>query len=71
MSWLSTADLAAKTGETSVTWAKRIKVGKVPAKKVGRAWRVSIADFDAYMRPDNLKRAGKTGSTINRKFRSA
>lgn len=53
MSMLTTAEAAAVLRESPITTMRRCTRGQLPAKKIGREWRISEAALEAFLTPDN------------------
>jgi len=51
--YLTAAQVAAQLGEDVDNIRRRCARGQIPAKKLGHEWRITQADVDAFMRPDN------------------
>jgi excisionase family DNA binding protein len=47
--YLTTAELAERTGKSADFWARVCKAGTLPAVKLGNDWRISQAAFDRFM----------------------
>jgi len=47
--FLTTAELAERTGKSADFWARLCKAGTLPAVKLGNDWRVSAVVFEQFM----------------------
>jgi excisionase family DNA binding protein len=68
--YLTTAELAERTGKSVDFWARLCKAGTLPAMKLGNDWRVSDAVFEQFMRGGAAKVA-RPGRISSRGRRSA
>jgi len=48
--YLTTAELAERTGKSTEYWARVCKAGAITAVKLGNDWRVASSVFDEFMR---------------------
>lgn len=48
--YLTTIELAEKTGKSADYWARLCKSGAIAAVKLGNDWRVASSVFEAFMR---------------------
>lgn len=55
--YLTTAELAERTGKTPDFWARLCKSRALPAVKLGNDWRVDPAVFESFMRGEHAQAA--------------
>jgi excisionase family DNA binding protein len=66
--YLTTEDMAERTGTTADYWQRLLKAKRIPGVKLGTSWRVAEADFEAFMR-GGQKLAARPGRQTARQAR--
>jgi excisionase family DNA binding protein len=69
--FLTTAELAERTGKSTEFWARVCKAGTLPAVKLGNDWRVAQTAFEQFMRGGGQVTARPGRQTARQKRRSA
>lgn len=69
--YLTTSDLAERTGKSVDFWARLCKAGTLPAVKLGNDWRVSSVVFEEFMAGGQSAVARPGRKTARQQRRSA